>query len=129
MLTTSSRQVISLLAVINDILDFSKIEAGKVELELIDFDPVWLVENVSDLFALQARTKNLSLMTFVAPGMPARLSGDPDRLRQMLNNLVGNALKFTEHGEVVIRADVESTADDIVQVKFAVFRSGHKTPR
>jgi two-component system, sensor histidine kinase and response regulator len=114
----------SLLGVINDILDFSKIEAGKLELELIDFDPVWLVESVSELFALQARTKKLSLMTFIDPDMPACLSGDPDRLRQMLTNLVGNALKFTEHGEVVIRADVESTADDIVQVKFAVLDQG-----
>ena len=114
----------SLLGVINDILDFSKIEAGKLELELIDFDPVWLVESVSELFALQARTKKLSLMTFVDPDMPAGLSGDADRLRQMLTNLVGNAIKFTENGEVVIRADVESTADNIVQVKFAVLDQG-----
>ena len=114
----------SLLVMINDILDFSKIEAGKLELELIDFDPVWLVESVSDLFALQARNKNLSLMSFIDLAMPTRLNGDPDRLRQILNNLVSNALKFCQHGDVIIRADVVSVEGDIVNVKFSVIDEG-----
>ncbi len=114
----------SLLVVINDILDFSKIEAGKIELELVDFDPIWVVESVSELFAIQARSKGISLMTYIDPAMPARLRGDPERLRQMLTNLVANALKFSDHGEVVIRSEVESIVSDVVQVKFAVIDQG-----
>ncbi len=114
----------SLLAVINDILDFSKIEAGKLELELVDFDPIWVVESVSELFAIQARAKNISLMTFVDPMMPARLRGDPERLRQILTNFVGNAIKFSEEGAIVIRSDLESSNDDIVQIKFSVIDQG-----
>jgi two-component system, sensor histidine kinase and response regulator len=114
----------SLLAVINDILDFSKIEAGKLELELVDFDPIWVVESVSELFAIQARAKNISLMTFIDPLMPARLRGDPERLRQILTNFVGNALKFSEQGSIVIRCDIESSNDDTVQIKFAVIDQG-----
>jgi two-component system sensor histidine kinase/response regulator len=114
----------SLLAVINDILDFSKIEAGKLELELIEFDPIYVVESVSELFAVQARNKNLSLMTFIAPNVPARLRGDPDRLRQMLTNFVANAIKFSEQGQVVIRTEIESKNDDIAQVKFSVIDRG-----
>jgi signal transduction histidine kinase/CheY-like chemotaxis protein/HPt (histidine-containing phosphotransfer) domain-containing protein len=114
----------SLLAVINDILDFSKIEAGKLELELVDFDPVWVVESVSELFSIQARAKNITLMTFIDPGMPTRLRGDPDRLRQILTNFVGNALKFSERGSIVLRADVESSSGSIVQIKFSVTDQG-----
>jgi len=110
----------ALLAIINDVLDFSKIETGKLELELVDFDPVWLVESVSDLFAMQARGKDLSLMTFIDPAMPMKLCGDPDRLRQILTNLVGNAIKFCNYGEIVIRADVQSIDSSGVIVKFAV---------
>jgi polar amino acid transport system substrate-binding protein len=114
----------SLLAVINDILDFSKIEAGKLELELVDFDPIWLVESVSDLFAVQARSKDISLMTFIDPTMPARLRGDPERLRQILTNFVGNALKFSKEGSIVIRSDVVAKKDQSVQIKFSVLDQG-----
>jgi len=114
----------SLLVVINDVLDFSKIEAGKLELEIVDFDPVWLLESVSDLFAIQARTKGLSLMTYIDPAIPARLRGDPDRLRQILTNLVGNAIKFCPQGEVIIRADSYIADKDTVSVKFSVIDNG-----
>ncbi len=94
----------ALLDIINDILDFSKIEAGKVDLEIVDFDVVSVVEETAELVAEQARQKKLSLMSFVAPDVPRGLRGDPGRLRQVLLNLAGNAVKFTEAGEVLISA-------------------------
>ncbi|MBS4097188.1 MAG: PAS domain S-box protein [Sulfuricella sp.] len=94
----------SLLTIINDILDFSKIEAGKMEIEITDFSPVHLVEGAAELLVAKAREKKLSLMTFIDPHLPAQLRGDPMRLRQVLVNLAGNAIKFTEHGEIQVRA-------------------------
>lgn len=91
-----------LLGLINNILDFSKIEAGKLELEHIDFELHPLVEEVADLFAECAHRKGLELLVHIADDVPTTLRGDPHRLRQILTNLVGNALKFTEHGEVAI---------------------------
>lgn len=93
----------SLLGIINDVLDFSKIEAGKLVLDNIDFNPADLIEDVADLVAWRARDKGLALMIFVDPAIPATLSGDPGRLRQVLLNLAGNAVKFTETGEVIVR--------------------------
>jgi len=92
----------SLLIVINDILDFSKIEAGKLDLEIIDFDLREVIDNTMDLLAAQAHSKGLELAAFIRPEVPADLRGDPGRLRQVVNNLVGNAVKFTSHGEVVV---------------------------
>ena len=97
----------SLLTVINEILDFSKIEAGKMELELVDFDLVRVVEGVCELLATQASAKKLSLMAFVEPGIPQLLRGDPERLRQVLINLTGNAIKFSDRGEVVVKATMQ----------------------
>ena len=98
----------SLLAVINDILDFSKIEAGKLELEHAEFSPATELENLVDLFADRAQAKGLELIAHTGAAVPARVCGDPHRLRQILVNLVGNAIKFTERGEVVVRCTAES---------------------
>ena len=92
----------SLLIVINDILDFSKIEAGKLNLEIIGFDLREAIDNTLDLLAAQAHSKGLELAAFIRPEVPVQLLGDPVRLRQVINNLVGNAVKFTSHGEVVL---------------------------
>ncbi len=131
-LTTEQREYVEtlarsgevLLALINDILDFSKIEAGRLELESIDFDPVALLEDVVDLMAGRAQEKNLELVSFVAPDVPPRLQGDSVRLRQILINLVGNALKFTERGEVTLRLERAADASDGIEARFAVTDTG-----
>ncbi len=97
----------SLLAIVNDILDFSKIEAGRMELESVAFAPVVAVENATDILAAAARKKGLSLSTYVAPDVPQHVLGDADRLRQVLLNLIGNAVKFTAQGSVTVRAVVD----------------------
>src|SRR5581483_8929022 len=94
----------ALLTIVNDILDFSKIEAGKLALEISDCDVVQTVEEVADLLAEAAHSKGLELVTRIDPSVPRRLLGDSGRLRQILTNLVGNAVKFTERGEVVVSA-------------------------
>jgi polar amino acid transport system substrate-binding protein len=113
-----------LLDIINDILDFSKIEAGKLELEIIDFDIVQIVEDTAELLANRAQSKNLSLMTFIAPGMPRLLRGDPSRLRQVLLNLTSNAIKFTDRGAVTINVDYLKTGGEPLSVKFSVADTG-----
>ena len=97
----------SLLAIINDILDFSKIEAGKLELEHTEFSPATELENLVDLFADRAQAKGLELIAHTGATVPVRVGGDAHRLRQILVNLVGNAIKFTEQGEVVVRCAAE----------------------
>ncbi len=120
-LENSSR---SLLAVINDILDFSKIEAGKLVLEQVCFDLYRVIDGIIDMVSLNVNAKNLELICAVDPAMPTRLVGDPGRLRQILLNLVGNALKFTERGEIAIDVSVEAeTAGDVV-IRFAVRDTG-----
>lgn len=114
----------SLLSVVNDILDFSKIEAGKLFLELIEYEPVRLVESVGELLAEQARSKNLSLVTFIDPSVPHSLCGDPVRLRQILVNLAGNAVKFSERGEVSVKVSMESEQSDSVSLRFSVSDQG-----
>ncbi|MGH9550860.1 MAG: ATP-binding protein, partial [Terriglobales bacterium] len=114
----------ALLTVINDILDFSKIEAGKIELEIVDFDPVRVVESACEICAAQAKSKRLSLMSFVDPAMPQRLRGDPERLRQVLINLTANAIKFSRQGEVVVRADVDSVQGNVANLRFSVIDQG-----
>jgi PAS domain S-box-containing protein len=102
----------ALLAVINDILDFSKIEARKLSLETADFDLRPLLENAVAVLAIKAAEKGLSLASELKPGTPWLLRGDPGRLRQILLNLLGNAVKFTQHGGVSIWAALESTEDE-----------------
>ena len=97
----------SLLGLINDILDFSKIEAGKLDLERVDFDLRDALDETMRPLALRAHQKGLELAYHVGPEVPAAVSGDPARLRQIIVNLVGNAVKFTEAGEVVLRVDRE----------------------
>ena len=113
-----------LLAVINDILDFSKIEAGRMELELIDFNLRITLENAVDTLALKAREKGLELTCHVRPDVPTALVGDPGRLRQVVFNLVGNSLKFTEEGEVLIRVEMEEEYRDAVRLHFMVADTG-----
>jgi PAS domain S-box-containing protein len=101
----------SLLAIINDILDFSKIEAGKLELDACDFDLRTLVEDVFELLAARAADKRVELAYRIGPAVPAIVHGDPVRLRQVLTNLVGNAIKFTERGEVLVQVDASPAAE------------------
>lgn len=114
----------ALLGVINDVLDFSKIEAGKLDLEVTDFDLYELVESVVSMVAVRAAYKGLELASAIEHTLPRRLRGDPLRLRQVLTNLVSNAVKFTERGEVVVRAMLQSTHDGESGVRFEVRDSG-----
>jgi PAS domain S-box-containing protein len=114
----------SLLAIVNDILDFSKIEAGRMDLEAVPFSPVVAVENATDILAAAARKKGLSLSTYVAPDVPRRVIGDADRLRQVLLNLLGNAVKFTAGGSVTVRAVVDSQDGDRSILHFSVTDTG-----
>jgi signal transduction histidine kinase/DNA-binding response OmpR family regulator len=113
-----------LLHIINDILDFSKIEAGKLTLEDGEVDVLATVEGVADMLATQARQKQLALMTFVAPDVPRALGGDATRLRQILVNLIGNAIKFTSAGHVIVSVAVAEQNADTVLVRFSVEDSG-----
>jgi PAS domain S-box-containing protein len=110
----------TLLAIINDILDFSKVEAGKLTFEVLEFDLVETVEETLDMLAQRAQDKGLELAGTVVSNVPSRLRGDPGRLRQILINLVGNAIKFTERGEVVVRVSKESETETHVLVRFCV---------
>ncbi|HTW83499.1 MAG TPA: MASE4 domain-containing protein [Candidatus Sulfotelmatobacter sp.] len=115
----------ALLGVINEILDYSKIEAGATELERIAFSPLQAVEAAADIISTAARKKHLALATHVAPDVPRRALGDPHRLRQILLNLIGNAVKFTAAGYVTVRASVERTEGERISVlRFAVSDTG-----
>ena len=118
----------SLLSIINDILDYSKIEAGKMELEIVDFDLTSTVEEISDLLAMRAQGKGLEYVCNIHPDMPSLLHGDPGRLRQVLVNLIGNAIKFTQEGEVRLDVRSERTENDIAVVRFAVSDTGVGIP-
>ena len=118
----------ALLAVINDILDFSKIEAGKLELDPIDFDPRDAIGDTANAVALKAHQKGLELIVDVGAAVPQRLRGDPGRLRQILVNLFGNAIKFTKQGEVALRVTVETATPENVFLHFSVRDTGIGIP-
>lgn len=127
-LTIVSESAESLLSIINQILDFSKIEAGQFELESVDFD---LREEVGDTLkslGIRAHAKDIELIWKVESDVPAWLNGDPVRLRQMLVNLVGNAIKFTEAGEVLVDVQKEGTVDDKIKLHFRVRDTGVGIP-
>ncbi len=114
----------ALLTVINDILDFSKIEAGKLDLEIIDFNLREAIDSTLDLLAAQAHSKGLELAAFIRPEVPVHLCGDPGRLRQIVNNLVGNAVKFTSEGEVIVTVSRVKETDRNVILRFEVRDTG-----
>jgi len=117
-----------LLDIINDILDFSRIEAGRLDLEAYDFDLRTTLETVADTLALRAHAKGLELAYDIRPEVPTTLVGDPARLRQVMVNLIGNAIKFTEKGEVVLRAEKEQEDGSGVLVHFSVADTGIGIP-
>jgi PAS domain S-box-containing protein len=118
-----------LLALINDILDFSKIEAGKLDIEIVDFDLQVLFEDFAATMAVSARQKDLAFSCVVAPDLPSLLRGDPGRLRQILTNLVGNAMKFTRVGEVKVAASLERELAGEAVLRFTVSDTGIGIPQ
>jgi len=128
-LQTSLNSAEALLVLINDILDFSKIEAGRLELENINFDLRTVMEDVAYALAKRAEDKGLELACLVHPNLSAELKGDPARLRQILVNLIGNAIKFTHHGEIVIRAEPTDEHETTVDIYFSVEDTGIGIPR
>lgn len=114
----------SLLRIINDILDFSKIEAGKLAIENIDFDLKALVEKIQKVHYFKAAEKGLELNCRLPSGLPSLIKGDPARLQQVLNNLVGNAVKFTEKGSVDIVISIAETAEKYLMLQFSVADTG-----
>jgi PAS domain S-box-containing protein len=117
-----------LLTLINDILDFSKIEARKLELETLNFDLRTMLKNTADLLAPGVQEKGLELVCQVEPNVPSFLRGDPGRLRQILVNLGGNAMKFTEKGEIAIRVSLESEDERTATIRFSVRDTGIGIP-
>jgi PAS domain S-box-containing protein len=129
-LQTVSGSADSLLEIVNDILDFSKIESHKLELEIVEFSPRQCVREAMRQLEVRAREKGLQIATHVVPGLPERLAGDPRRLRQVLMQVVGNAIKFTEAGEIALRVEVaprdaeEAAPADQIRLHFQVKDTG-----
>jgi two-component system sensor histidine kinase/response regulator len=119
----------SLLGLINDILDFSKLEAGKMSFEELDFDLRKVLEETVELLAAQAQRKGLELVASVEPDVVTRLRGDPGRMQQVLTNLIGNAIKFTNSGEVAVRVLTESGTNEDVLLRFEIKDTGVGIPR
>jgi signal transduction histidine kinase/ActR/RegA family two-component response regulator len=114
----------TLLTVINDILDLAKIEAGRMELEIVEFDPSGMFDEVVSLLAVRAQAKGLTLGLKLPPDLPESLEGDPSRLRQVLFNLIGNALKFTEQGSVEVEVSHRQLSESRVELTIAVHDTG-----
>jgi len=118
----------SLLTIISDILDFSKIEAGKLSLEKYDFDPRYTVESVIELLSEQANSKGIELAALVHRSVPAGLRGDAGRLRQILTNIIGTALKFTEHGEVFVQLTQDTNGEGGPILRYTIKDTGIGIP-
>ncbi len=118
----------SLLTIINDILDLSKLESGSFRLEIEDFDLFEILDKVVDILALPASKKHLELCAIPAQGVPSALRGDPVRLRQVLLNLLGNAVKFTDQGGVTLKIEAEGVAGGEVLLRFDVVDTGPGIP-
>jgi signal transduction histidine kinase/CheY-like chemotaxis protein len=114
----------ALLAIINDILDFSRIEAGRVHLEKVEFGPRFVAQEAAELYAEAASNKGIELIVDVAPDVPELVIGDAGRLRQVLINLIANAIKFTDSGEVVVTAQRKETKGPGVELQFAIADTG-----
>jgi PAS domain S-box-containing protein len=118
----------NLLTLIDDILDLSKIEAGQIELDNMDFNPRALVEKNIDILDLKAQEKGLKLYYHLAPDVPGLIHGDSHRLRQVLTNLIGNAIKFTEQGEILVRVEKDPDAENLWGLLFSVIDTGVGIP-
>lgn len=118
----------ALLSVINDILDFSKIEARKLDMEEIAFDFRCTLENIVEMFSVRAKDKDLEIVCVLDPRIPVTLYGDPGRIRQVVLNLAGNALKFTQSGKIIIQAELESEAESTSMVRISVKDTGIGIP-
>ncbi len=118
----------SLLALINDILDYSKIDAGKLELEDLDFDIRDVLEDFAGTMAIRAHQKNLEFICAADPDVPSYLKGDPGRLRQILTNLVGNAVKFTDEGEIAVHVRTETKTENHITLRFSIRDTGIGIP-
>jgi len=127
-LTAVQTSAETLLDLLNDILDLSKIEAGQLELEDVPFNLRKVVEQVTDIMAQRASAKGLELLLFVAPDVPSGLRGDPTRLRQVFVNLMGNAIKFTERGEVAVSIELLREPDGVVELLCTVADTGIGIP-
>ena len=123
-LTIVSSSANALLSIINDILDFSKIEAGKLDLDIMPFDLEMALDEITALPATQARQKGIDFEYAMEPDVPRRVMGDPGRIRQIMNNLIGNAVKFTEEGEVTLQVDRVSETEYTAVVRFTVNDTG-----
>ncbi|MCP3874911.1 MAG: response regulator [Desulfobacteraceae bacterium] len=118
----------SLLSIMNDILDFSKIEAGKLEFEIIDFDVRITLEEIIQLLSVKANEKQLKVGYIVDPLVPSLIKGDPGRLRQIILNLASNAIKFTQEGEITVRAKLESETETQAKIYFSISDTGIGIP-
>jgi len=118
----------SLLGLINDILDFSKIEAGKLEMETLDFDLRALLDDFAEMMAFRAHEKGLEFLCAASPEVRGFLQGDPGRLRQVLINLAANAVKFTQKGDISVRASLESETDEEALPRFSIRDTGIGIP-
>ena len=128
-LQTAHRSAETLLVILNDVLDFSKIEAGKLHMESIDFSVRQMLEETLKPFALRAHEKRCELLVDVRPSVPDSLVGDPHRLRQVLVNLVSNAIKFTDRGEILVRVErTRLREDNQASLRFSVIDTGIGIP-